>query len=184
MKDDFLSIVQNGLLECGISQNSRVGVAVSGGADSVALLVSLVEILGKKNIFVITVNHNIRPSEESKADADFVFELCKKIGVFCKIAEIERGIVLQTAKIRGGGTEEAARFLRYLEFEKFLKEKSLDFLCLAHTQNDQIETLLMRFLQGSSQLSGIARRRGAFCRPLPIPRILTRIILEIALEIA
>ena len=55
----------------------RVGLAVSGGADSVSLLLALSEIFN--SIFVITINHNIRPKEESQGDADFVIELCEEL---------------------------------------------------------------------------------------------------------
>ena len=130
----------------------RVGLAVSGGADSVSLLLALSEIFN--SIFVITINHNIRPKEESQGDADFVIELCvelKRPGheITCEIVELERGEVEKEAQRRGGGTEEAARYLRYQAFKKFAAAHNLDLLCLAHNQNDQLETLLMRFLQGS-----------------------------------
>ena len=159
------------------------GAAVSGGADSISLLVSLSKILSElrsagkaapAELFVITVNHNIRPAEESGGDALFVAELCKKlekdtgIKINCNIAELPRGAVSDEVAKRGRGIEDAARSLRYEAFEKFICQNQLDALCLAHNRNDQLETILMRFLQGASfdSAGGIRMRRGPYVRPL------------------
>ena len=77
------------------------------------------------------------------------------IDVSAKLYELKRGDVAATAAVRQNGTEEAARYLRYKAFDDFIKENSLDFLCLAHNKNDQLETLLMRFLQGSYEESSV-----------------------------
>lgn len=148
----------------------RLGVAVSGGADSICLLTCLFEILEKKDaekkLMVITVNHNIREESETKGDALFVSEYCKKLGVECKIVEINRGEVFITEKTRCGGTEDAARFLRYKIFEQEIAENNLDYVCLAHNENDNLETILMRFFQGSGKSGEIEEERGRFLRPL------------------
>ena len=166
----------------------RIGAAVSGGADSVALLLALSEILNSQSgrpapLYVITVNHNIRPAAESRGDVDFVLELCEKLRrrgreIVCQVVELQEGEVARTAEGRGGGTEEAARFLRYAAFADFAAERGLSALCLAHNRNDQLETLLMRFLQGSpaEAAAGIRARRSlalpygkasvVFARPL------------------
>ena len=130
----------------------RPCLAVSGGADSIALLLSMSEIFSP--LYVITVNHNIRPAAESRGDADFVLEVCAELKrrgreVLSELVELEPGRVGAVADERGGGIEEAARFLRYEAFEKFMAAHELNLLCTAHTKNDQLETLLMRFLQGS-----------------------------------
>ena len=167
---DFVKKVSVGFSKCGIDVScaKKIGVAVSGGADSVSLLLACAEIFGAENVFAVTVNHNIRPEKESGADAAFVADLCRSLGVSCEISVIARGIVAEAAEKRNGGIEEAARFLRYEIFEKFIEKNELDFLCLAHNQNDQLETALMRFLQGSGcdGGGGIASVRGKFVRPL------------------
>ena len=119
-------------------------------------------------IVCVTVDHSIRPEAESSGDAAFVRSLCASLGVECFARKIERGLVEKTAAGRGEGLEDAARFLRYQEFEAFAKESGAQFICLAHNQNDFLETVLMRFLQGagSGAASGIAARRGIFLRPL------------------
>lgn len=149
---------------------SRLGVAVSGGADSICLLTVLYEYLGEKDavkkLFVITVNHNIRQENETKGDAVFVSEYCRTLGVECRIIEIPRGEVSMTEKKRCGGTEDAARFLRYEIFEKQMIENNLDYICLAHNENDNLETMLMRFFQGSGKSGKIEEERERFLRPL------------------
>ncbi|MCK9169143.1 MAG: tRNA lysidine(34) synthetase TilS [Treponema sp.] len=152
-----------------------LGAAVSGGADSVALLVSLAYIAKETGIqlHVITVNHNIRPAEETGGDAAYVQHLCtcfaaKGFPVDCTLKELTPGAVDSTAQKRGNGIEEAARYLRYKAFNEFAGEKNVMCICLAHNRNDQLETLLMRFFQGSggSSSGGIQQVRGIFVRPL------------------
>ena len=154
------------ILQCETSGGAYppIGVAVSGGADSIALLLSMSEIISP--LYVITVNHNIRPAAESAGDVDFVLEVCEELrkrgrDVICEAVELERGAVAQEAERRGGGIEEAARYLRYAAFEKFVAERGLCVLCTAHNMNDQLETVLMRFLQGSpaEAAGGIRARR-------------------------
>ena len=153
------------------SDKPRIGVAVSGGADSMALLLAMSELISP--LYVITINHNIRPAEESAGDVDFVNEVCEELKsrglqIDCKTVELARGTVAHEAGRRGAGVEEAARYLRYAAFEKFVAERGLEALCLAHNKNDQLETVLMRFLQGSpaEAAAGIQARRGGFVRPL------------------
>ena len=149
-----------------------VGVAVSGGADSIALLLVMSEIVSP--LYVITVNHNIRPAEESGGDAEYVMSLCQRLEkdsglkICCKLAELKPGAVAAEAEKRGRGSEDAARSLRYDAFEKYICHNQLDCLCLAHNRNDQLETILMRFLQGASfdSAAGIKARRGPYIRPL------------------
>lgn len=151
-----------------LKSNVSVGAAVSGGADSVSLLVSLVHILGPDKIKVITVNHNLRPEKETAGDADYVASLCEKFGVSCSTITLGRGEIEEAAKKNGWSGEEAARIFRYKAFDDFIKINNIDFLCLAHNRNDNLETILMRFFQGSGSESGggISPARGKYVRPL------------------
>lgn len=152
-----------------LESDFRIGAAVSGGADSISLLVSLVHIFGAEKIFVVNVNHRIREKSETDGDSLFVLDFCRKLGVECEIFQLQDGEISELCEKRGGGVEEAARFRRYEIFEDFIREKNLDFLCLAHNQNDQLETILMRFLQGTE--GNIKKQRGKYFRPLlEIPR--------------
>lgn len=179
--EKFENHIKENLLSCNFDLSllkkggKSVGVAVSGGADSVSLFVALCH-LSKKigfGVKAITVNHNIRSCEESSGDANFVVSLGEKLrgegfNVSVLVKEIERGKVFLEAQNRASGTEEAARFLRYKAFEDFFASENVDFIALAHNKNDQIETLLMRFLQGSGTagLCGIKMRRNFYVRPL------------------
>ncbi len=175
--NEFEEKVLLGLNSCGIkiedlSEKNPLGAAVSGGADSVSLLASLSEILGKsgkKNCLeIITVNHGIRAKTETDGDAAYVESLCKNLGVKCETVAFAPGDVALESKRRKKGIEEAARGMRYSAFEKFIKSKNLAALCLAHNKNDQTETILMRLFNGSGSegLGGIPRTRGKIIRPL------------------
>ncbi|MBR1403275.1 MAG: tRNA lysidine(34) synthetase TilS [Treponema sp.] len=174
--DDFLPLekkVLSGLRSCGVdrdsvSEASPLGVAVSGGADSLSLLLSLAAIFPSSLLRVITVDHGIRSEKESGGDAQFVRELCENRGISCRVANFEPGKIARLAKDRGESIEALARTMRYEIFDAFIQNENLCALALAHNQNDQCETLLMRFLQGSGieGLGGIKRVRGKFIRPL------------------
>ncbi|WP_296662927.1 MULTISPECIES: tRNA lysidine(34) synthetase TilS [unclassified Treponema] len=141
------------------------GVAVSGGADSISLLVALKKILNIQ-VKAVTVNHNIRASEESSADADYVESVCRSLDVKCVRYDVAPGEILSLAKKLKTSIEDAARKIRYEKFSDFIENEGISFLCLAHNKNDQIETLAMRFLQGSANFCGIPLTREKFIRPL------------------
>ena len=163
-----------------VENKACIGVGVSGGADSICLLVCLANLFKKcpsVSLKVVTVNHNIRSEEDSGGDCDFVVSVCKKLNevyyqnknaISCEVVSLEKDKVFDFAKSRGAGIEESARFLRYQIFEDFIEKNHLDCFCLAHNKNDQLETALMRFLQGSSieGSCGIWENRGKFVRPL------------------
>jgi tRNA(Ile)-lysidine synthase len=132
-----------------------VAVAVSGGADSVALLCLLLELRGELGIVlaVAHVNHKLR-GEESDADERFVMELARQ-------HELE----LQTCDApvdgsRGSGIEAAARELRYGFFQRLARESRVSKIVTAHTLDDQAETVLLRIFRGTGirGLSGIHPR--------------------------
>ena len=178
---DFEEQVLDGLFKCRIHlpnvshDGGIIGAAVSGGADSVSLLLSLCHLLKASSIplKVITVNHYIRQDSESCGDVDFVKNLCQSLknqgyDVELTVCELEKGQVASLAQKKSIGIEAAARELRYDAFDKFIEENRLKCLCLAHNKNDQLETLLMRFLQGAGvdSAAGIPQIRGKYIRPL------------------
>ena len=178
---DFEAQVLKGLETCGINLNNisacggLVGAAVSGGADSLSLLLALCNLCRPYNIpiKVITVNHFIRPESETCSDVEFVKKICDSLSdqgfnLSLTVHELKKGQVASLAREKGIGNEAAARELRYKAFEDFIAQKKLSCLCLAHNKNDQLETLLMRFLQGAGTDSkaGIPQIRGHFVRPL------------------
>lgn len=169
--DDFDSRLKKELSYLGVDFNihKRIGAAVSGGADSISLLTSLSHIVPDDvDIFVITVNHNLREKKDTEGDAEFVQSYCKKMNIHCKRVDIPRGDILKQAEARNIGVEAAAREARYNIFADFAKEFNVSHICLAHNKNDQVETVLMRFLHGSGSesLSGIPMKRDLYIRPL------------------
>ena len=146
-------------------KNETLILAVSGGPDSMALLTGVCGIVTqKKRIVVFTLDHAMR--SESGQDALFVKEYCDSLNVVCKTARLTGGEVEKTARERRMGIEEAARFLRYQAFDSVLADSTPSVLCTAHTQDDNLETILMRFLQGASSLAGIPALRSRIIRPM------------------
>lgn len=134
-----------------ISSGDKVLVGVSGGADSVCLLMMLCA-LSKEMDFsveVIHIEHGIR-GEESKRDQGFVEELCRQMNLTCHVRKVD---VIGFGQEAGLGTEEAARILRYQEFASLAK--ALDAkVALAHHMEDNAETILFQLARGSS-LTGL-----------------------------
>ena len=93
----FEEKIRASLKKAGVTESSRVGIAVSGGADSISLLYSLSRILIKEKLFAITVNHNLRKKEETEGDAFFVQERCKLLKIDCSRYDIERGLIEKIA---------------------------------------------------------------------------------------
>jgi tRNA(Ile)-lysidine synthase len=144
----------------------RVAVAVSGGADSVALLCVLEELAGELGIGlrVVHVNHQLR-GEAADADEGFVEQLARVRGLPFYAFRIAPG---RLAQGRGGNLEDLARRLRYQVFEDCVRQGLADCVATAHTADDQAETLLARLARGTGLkgLAGIYPVRGVVVRPL------------------
>jgi len=131
----------------------RVGIAVSGGADSVALL-RLLESLQHElgvTLLVIHFDHMLRGAESDR-DASFVEELARARGLEFVSA---REDVRAAATLHTGNIEETARQLRYWFFERILASQKATRVAVAHTADDQAETILARTIRGSG-LTGLA----------------------------
>lgn len=125
----------------------RVGVAVSGGADSVALLRGLLELRSDLGIVlsVAHLHHGIR-GEEADADEQYVADLAKQ---FDLPLHLERANVPAHSKQEKLSLETSARDLRYAFFKKLLQTNVSDKIATAHTLDDQAETVLLRILRGT-----------------------------------
>lgn len=147
----------------------RLAVAVSGGADSVALLRSLVAAAPEIGLVlsVVHVHHGIRTAD-ADADAEFVADLAAKFRLAFHRHDVDAP---EAAQKNRETLEEAARNLRYAWFGKLLASGVADAVATAHTLDDQAETVLHKFLRGAwtEGLSGIhpvlAQPRGAILRP-------------------
>ncbi len=139
-------------------KGERLLVCLSGGADSVALLLCLLE-LGYK-VSACHVNHCLR-GEESDRDERFCKTLCERLGVPFESTRID---VAAYCKQKGVSDELGARELRYRYFESF----DSDRICTAHTLSDRLETAVFNLARGSGLrgISSIPPVRGRFIRPL------------------
>jgi tRNA(Ile)-lysidine synthase len=129
--------------------NETVVVAVSGGADSVALLLALDELIKagklKLRLLVAHLDHKLR-GEGSKADALWVARLAKKLGREIAVGRID---VRKQAASSGDNLEQAARRARYEFLAKKAKSRKAQVIITAHTMDDQAETVLLNLLRGS-----------------------------------
>ncbi len=124
----------------------RVCVAASGGADSTALLLGLVEANGGKEALGVVlsaahVHHGLRGAE-ADGDEAFVREVCERLGVPLTVARVDTAARMAE---EGEGLEEAARELRYAA----LRGLAVDLVATAHTLDDQAETVVMKILRGA-----------------------------------
>ena len=149
-----------------VRPGDRVGVAVSGGADSVALLLLLLELREKLGIVlsVAHFNHKLR-GKASDADEKFVAKLAAKHGL---AFHVERADVAAKAKREKANIEDAARRARYAFFARLVKAGHVGRVAVAHTADDQAETVLAHILRGTglAGLGGIHPTAGQVIRPL------------------
>ncbi len=144
----------------------RLGVAVSGGADSVALLHLLLELRKELGcvLCVVHFNHKLR-GRASQADEKFVTKLAAKHGLEFFVAAEN---IAAKAKRERGNLEDVARRARYAFFEHLVQERRLDRIAVAHTADDQAETVVAHILRGTglAGLGGIHPTSGVVIRPL------------------
>ncbi len=143
----------------------KIGVAISGGADSVALLHYL---KSRENecgytLFAVHCEHGIRGAE-SIADMRFVQEYCQNLGVKLGIFTQDCPKRAEKEKI---SLETAARLFRRECFSTLIEEKKVDYIATAHHQNDEAETVLFRIARGASLTgaSGMKEVDGWLLRP-------------------
>lgn len=137
-------------------------IALSGGADSVCLLLVL-DKLGY-NIEAVHCNFNLR-GDESLRDEQFCIELCEKRNIKIHLAHFDTN---SYALLHKTSIEMAARNLRYSFFENLRHDIGADGVCVAHHQNDCAETLIMNLIRGTGikGLAGIMPKRDSIIRPL------------------
>lgn len=149
---EFLDKLSDGIRKCQLA-NQRVLVAVSGGADSVALLRGLVEIAPQfsMELCVGHLNHRVR-GQTSDDDASWVESLARSLQLPSEIGRVSDDAFRDT----GGSFEEAARELRYEFLESVASKRNRTAIALAHTADDQAETVLHHLLRGT----GLMGMRG------------------------
>ena len=141
-----------------LQDNEPVLVALSGGADSVALL----DVLLRAGYQCIAAHCNFHlRGAESNRDEAFVRELCAQRGVCLEVKSFE---TLAYARALHISMEMAARTLRYQWFEKLAQAKGCQAVCVAHHQNDQAETVLLNLKRGTG-IRGLAGMRPKSANP-------------------
>ena len=135
----------------------RLGVAVSGGPDSLALLLLANESFPGR-VEAATVDHGLR--SESAGEAAFVASVCERI-------RVPHALLRPAAPITGN-LQSSARRARYALLEQWRQDRSLDWVMTAHHADDQAETLLMRLNRGAgvAGLGGVRSANARVLRPL------------------
>jgi tRNA(Ile)-lysidine synthase len=133
------------LQRLGIGTEARLVIAVSGGADSTALLNALVRIHRRDGLLAAHLNHLLR-GEESDEDEKFVIGLAARLKLDCVIERID---VAGEARARRANLEAIARRLRYDFLRRVAESRKCEAVLTAHTQDDQVETIVMRLLRGA-----------------------------------
>jgi tRNA(Ile)-lysidine synthase len=141
-------------------EGERLGLGVSGGPDSLALLL-LAAAVNPSRIEVATVDHGLRP--ESAGEAALVEKYCAQLGVRHEVLSVS---------VPGGNMQDAARGARYGVLGQWAKRRGLAAIATAHHADDQAETLLMRLNRGSGigGLAGVRARGRAVGTDLPVLR--------------
>jgi len=154
-------------------QDVTVLVAVSGGADSVAGVRAIQSLKGDGagRLVAAHFNHHLR-GEESEADEQFVTQLCRQIGLDCRVGHHvpDKGIRHRERGENGcensitssGRSEAAARRVRYAFLQETAERLGARYVVTAHTADDQAETILHRIIRGTgiAGLAGMARVRS------------------------
>lgn len=161
MNNVLKTIQTKKLIKCG----EKIGVAVSGGIDSMCLLHYLNSI--KQNldceIIAINVDHSIRSN--SKNDSDFVKDYCQNNQINFHTFKVDAVAFTKEHKL---SLEEGARVCRYNVFDGLIKKKIVDKIAIAHHKQDQVETILLNIFRGSGLkgASGIEYQNGGYIRPM------------------
>lgn len=139
------------------NDGARLGLAVSGGPDSLAMLL-MAHAAFPLNIAAATVDHGLRP--EAADEAEFVARICADLGIMHSI--------LKPLTPISGNIQSAARDARYALLDDWAGAEGCGWIATAHHGDDQLETMLMRLARGSgvSGLAAIRARNGKIIRPL------------------
>lgn len=138
----FAGLLDSNRLKRAVPDGSRLLVAVSGGADSVALLRGLKESSGRYGVSCVHVNHGLRP--EAEADEEFVRGLCGDLGVRYYARRLA-----DAGRVIDGSPEGHWRRLRYEAFANVMTEVEAEALVLGHTADDLAETFLFHLVRGT-----------------------------------
>lgn len=145
-----------------LAADNKYIVALSGGADSVALLL-IMKALGY-DVEAAHCNFHLR-GKESERDENFCVSLCESLGIILHRIHFD---TLTYAQLHKVSIEMSARDLRYSYFEQLRRDINADAICVAHHKDDNVETILLNLVRGTGMngLTGISPRNGFILRPL------------------
>ena len=140
----------------------KIIAGVSGGADSVAMLLALIKC--GVTVRAVHCNFHLR-GEESERDRRFVEQLCERFAVPLDIVDFDVERYMRDKRI---SVEMACRELRYAEFRRIMAETGCDRIAVAHNSDDNAETLILNLMRGAgvSGLRGMLPDTGEIIRPL------------------
>lgn len=143
-----------------------IGVALSGGADSVALLLAIHgSLCADRDVRLVGLHCNFGlRGDESDGDEDFCRRLCRRLDVELRLVRFD----VAAASRPHESVEMACRRLRYEWFEQQASESALDVVAIAHHREDAVETALINMLRGTGPrgMRGMDVRRGIYVRPM------------------
>jgi len=145
---------------------SRLLVGLSGGSDSVALVLLLQELAEQGAFSVVSLAHlNHRLRCTAKRDEQFCRDFAARIGLQIAVESIDVAAYAHTQRL---SIEEAARRVRYDFLHRIAESSSAERIAVGHTRDDQAETFLLKLIRGAglTGLGGIYPRRGIVVRPL------------------
>ena len=156
------SVLNHFKTEFPFAQGKRLGVAVSGGLDSMCLIHILLD--AKVELHLVHCNFKLRGTE-SDQDQQFLVEFAKKHELPLQVKEFT---TQEYAKRHGVSIQMAARDLRYQWFSELVQHNQLDYIATAHHANDALETFLINLSRGTGLqgLTGIPAINGTVIRPL------------------
>ncbi len=157
--------VKRGLQALFVENGAGVVVALSGGADSMALLYTLAALRDTDGLRLVAahVHHGLRGVEADR-DAAFVREQCEKLHIPCETLFAD----VAAERLTGESIEQAGRRIRYAFFEAVRTKHHLQYIATAHHADDNLETILLHLTRGSGLhgLCGIPPMNGYCIRPL------------------
>lgn len=145
---------------------ARVLVGLSGGSDSVALTLLLLDLAEYGEFSVVSLAHlNHRLRDTAARDEAFCRDFAKRHRLRIAVEAVDVQTYARTEKL---SLEDAARRVRYLFLEKAAAERGADRIAVGHTEDDQAETFLLKLMRGAglTGLAGIYPQRGMVIRPV------------------
>jgi tRNA(Ile)-lysidine synthase len=167
---EFKEKVIKALEICRVQSGARIVTGFSGGPDSTALLHILHQLENdyRFTVFAAYLDHGIRKKAEIEKEIQWVKQTAASLRIEIFIGRIPSGELQKIAGEETRSIEEVAREKRYQFLEAVSKKVKAEYIAMGHTEDDHIETIVMRFFQGSgiSGLAGIPLFRDTIIRPL------------------